>query len=45
MQNDYGGVPNLAIPVFGHTECTHGTFNNGHLKTTLFPHAITFARR
>ena len=46
MVNDQGGVPRLGVPPFGHTECTHGTLNDGKdFLTTLFPQAITFARR
>ena len=44
--NDNGGVPSLGVPSLGHTECTHGTLNDGRdFLTTLFPQAITFARR
>ena len=39
------GVPRLGVPPFGHTECTHGTLNDGQLLTTLFPQALTFAQR
>ena len=45
MVNDQQGVPRLGVPPFGHTECTHGTLNDGQLLTTLFPQAITFAGR
>ena len=45
MVNDQNGVPRLGVPPFGHTECTHGTLNDGKLLTTLFPQAITFAGR
>ena len=45
MLNDKGGVPRLGVPPFGHTECTHGTLNDGVLLTTLFPQALTVARR
>ena len=45
MQNDHSGVARLAVPPFGHTECTHGTLNDGKILTTLFPQAISFARR
>ena len=45
MVNDQGGVPRLGVPPFGHTECTHGTLNDGTILTTLFPQALTFARR
>ena len=38
MLNDKpNGVPRLGVPPFGHTECTHGTLNDGQLLTTLFP--------
>ena len=42
--SDTIGVPRLAIPTFGHTECTHGTLNDGTLLTTLFPQALSVAR-
>lgn len=45
MVNDQDGVPRLGVPPFGHTECTHGTLNDGQILTTLFPQALTFARR
>ena len=45
MVNDQKGVPRLGVPPLGHTECTHGTLNDGQLLTTLFPQALTFARR
>ena len=45
MISDKGGVPRLGVPPFGHTECTHGTLNDGTILTTLFPQALTFARR
>ena len=45
MVNDRQGLPRLGVPPFGHTECTHGTLNDGQLLTTLFPQAMTFARR
>lgn len=45
MVSDTGGVPRLGIPPFGHTECTHGTLNDGTILTTLFPQALSFARR
>ena len=45
MQNDHAGVPRLAVPPFEHTECTHGTLNDGQILTTLFPQALTFSRR
>ena len=45
MVNDRQGVARLGVPPFGHTECTHGTLNDGQLLTTLFPQALTFARR
>jgi len=44
MLNDKNGVPRLGVPPFGHTECTHGTLNDGQLLTTLFPQALTVAR-
>lgn len=45
MLSDKGGVPRLGVPPFGHTECTHGTLNDGTILTTLFPQALSFARR
>ena len=45
MLSDKDGVPRLGVPPFGHTECTHGTLNDGTLLTTLFPQALSFARR
>ena len=45
MENDNGGVPRLAVPPIAHTECTHGTLNSAGYETTLFPQAITVARR
>ena len=45
MVNDRQGVARLGVPPFGHTECTHGTLNDGQMLTTLFPQALTFARR
>ena len=43
LLNDHDGVPRLGVPPFGHTECTHGTLNDGQLLTTLFPQALTMA--
>lgn len=45
MLSDKGGVPRLGVPPFGHTECTHGTLNDGTILTTLFPQALSFSRR
>ena len=45
MVSDQGGVPRLGVPPFGHTECTHGTLNDGTILTTLFPQALSVARR
>ena len=46
--SDQGGVSRLALPTLGHTECTHGTFQEKYtplqFPTTLFPQAITIAQ-